>query len=190
MDKSDVNGVVRRALDGDPAAWRELLGRFSGLVGWITREHGLSHADAADVSQTVWMKLFEHLAIVRKPDSLGAWVAVVTRNECRRLLSCGRQEISATHQELATVLVDAQDIGVPLIQDECSVLLWQTARTVLNQRGYAIIRMLMADPPASYEQVSQSLKIPIGSIGPTRNRCLAQLRSAPGIHECKAMVAS
>ncbi|WP_405591075.1 RNA polymerase sigma factor [Streptomyces sp. NBC_01190] len=189
MSVSPMNAVVQRALEGDPLAWADLMDSFSGLIAKITYNYRLSHADCADVRQFVWMKMYEHLSAVRNPEQLGGWVAVVARNECNRLVRRSSREVTSADCELATALADTEDASGPVMRAESSALLWRAVKRVLKERDYTLIHMTMADPPASYAQVSQHLGIPLGSIGPTRQRCLAQLRARLSQGECRELVA-
>src|SRR5260370_13092202 len=81
---SEVSGLVLAAASGDGAAWNELVRRFSPLVMAVTRSYRLPAADAQDVSQTVWLRLVEHLANLREPEALPGWLARTTQHECSR----------------------------------------------------------------------------------------------------------
>lgn len=81
-----VKELVRRAADNDEAAWNALLDRYSGLVWKITRSYPLLFHDAQDITQTVLCNLAEYLTRLRTPERIGAWLATVTHNECRRHL--------------------------------------------------------------------------------------------------------
>lgn len=83
---SCVKELVRRAAHNDEAAWDALLDRYSGLVWGIARSYLLPFHDAQDITQTVLCNLAEHLTRLRDPERLGAWLATVTHNECRRHL--------------------------------------------------------------------------------------------------------
>src|SRR3954471_17664281 len=74
--------LVHAAAGGDALAWERLVHYFSGLVRSVTRSHRLREADAADVAQTVWLRLYEHVSRIKEPESLGGWLVTVTRNEC------------------------------------------------------------------------------------------------------------
>src|SRR5580693_3914756 len=82
MEDEDTGWLVTAAADGDKAAWDALVQRFSGLVWSITRAYRLSRADAADVSQTTWLRLAEHIDKIDNPDRVGAWLATAARREC------------------------------------------------------------------------------------------------------------
>jgi len=170
--------LVHRAVTGDEAAWNALVDRFSGLVWSICRAHGLDRGDAADVSQTVWLRLVDHLGRIREPERVGAWLAATTRHECLRVSRVHRRTTPVADPE---DLEDAMGAGIDepvtgMAHDEKAAALWAVVET-MPARSQALIRLLMADPPATYLEVAAGLGIPIGSIGPTRQRCLRTLRA-------------
>ena len=167
--------LVRRAAAGDQKAWDDLVQRFAGLVWAVTRGFRLSAGDAADVSQIVWLRLVEHLDRLHDPDRVGAWLATTARNECLRAL---RQ--AGASSPLDQDRLDAADATIPppdsrLLDAERDVALWSAFDT-LPARCQALLRLLVVDPPTRYEEVSAALDMPVGAIGPTRRRCLEQLR--------------
>jgi RNA polymerase sigma factor (sigma-70 family) len=176
-----VGDLVRAAADGDQVAWTALVERFSGLVWAVARAHRLSRADAADVSQTTWMRLVEHLGDIRHPERVGAWLSATARHECLRVIrKSGRAvptELDDDH--LADGGVDAEvELDARLDAEHHYEALW-TAFERLPERGRALLRVLMADPVPSYAEAAAALGMPIGSLGPTRARCLERLRNSP-----------
>src|ERR1700761_4148434 len=85
MVNIELAETVRGAVSGDQTAWDDLVERFSAMVWSIARAHGLSHSDASDVSQTVWLRLAEHIGRLRDPERIGGWLSVTTRNESQRV---------------------------------------------------------------------------------------------------------
>ncbi len=167
--------VVARAARGDQAAWDQLVDRYAGLVWAVARGHRLAAPDAADVVQTTWLKLLEHLGGIREPDRLGAWLATTARRESLGVLRrAGRQVPTAdawAEVEDAAPGPEARAVAA----DRDRVLRAAVAR--LPDRCRILLRVLMADPPPTYDEVAAALGMPIGSIGPTRARCLARLRT-------------
>jgi RNA polymerase sigma factor (sigma-70 family) len=167
--------LVLQAADGDERAWEALVDRFSDLVWSVARGFGLSPADAADVSQTTWLRLAEHLRTLREPDRVGAWLITTARREALRTLRRSR------HHVLVDSCTDWCGSGPPMeVEDELlagerDVELWR-AFDGLSGPCKALLRMLLTDPPPSYADVSAGLDMPVGSIGPTRARCLDRLR--------------
>lgn len=171
--------LLQAAAAGNATAWNALVDRFSGLLWAVTRGYGLSDADAADVCQTAWLRLVEHLDKIREPDRVGSWLAAVARNETFRMLRRrGRQIPVGGEDELE--LMDPPPVEQPesraFTQGRDEKLWSAVAR--LSDRCRVLLRLLMADPPSSYDEISVALAMPIGSIGPTRLRCLERLRTS------------
>ncbi|WP_460844259.1 RNA polymerase sigma factor [Nocardioides ultimimeridianus] len=175
--------LVPAAVGGDQHAWDAIVDRFLPLVGAIIRAHRLSEADGDDVSQTVWLRLVEHLGALREPDALPGWIRTTTRNECLRLLGA-RGKVRAVDPQaehgLDAVVPDAA--GEELLAAERRQLL-REALAELPAGRRELLLLLLADPPVGYEQISARLGIPIGSIGPTRARALEQLRRTRALRE-------
>jgi RNA polymerase sigma factor (sigma-70 family) len=170
----EVGQLVRRAAAGDEGAWNGLVDRFNGLVWAVARAHRLPSADAADVVQTTWLRAVERLDRVNQPERVGAWLATIARNESLRALSQGSRQRPAGTELLLEVADDAR-VDAALLEEERDAALWQAFER-LDERCQALLRVLVADPAPSYQEVAAALDMPIGSIGPTRGRCLEKLR--------------
>lgn len=184
-DRIVVAALVSLAAKGDQRATEALIQRYSGLVWSIAWSYHLSGADAADVSQVVWLRLVENLGRIRQPDSLGAWLGSVTRHECLRLLRRSEREVAVADEFELDEHSDDDDVDFALLSRERDAALRQ-AFTCLPTRWRALLEMLMDAPSASYEEVAEIVGMPIGSIGPTRQRCLERLRGAPELMELAA----
>jgi RNA polymerase sigma factor (sigma-70 family) len=175
-DAADVGRLVRRAAAGDGEAWNALVSRFSGLIWTIGRSHGLGAADTAEVSQTTWMRLFEHLDSIQQPERVGAWLATTARREALRILRMRDRQV-LVDDDLAFDgdggVGDPPGTGV-LVKERDHLLHQAFAR--LPARAQVLLTMLSTAPAMSYREVSAALDMPIGSIGPTRARCLDALR--------------
>lgn len=171
--------LLQAAARGDQQAWQTLVERYSTAIAAVTRAHRLGEADAVDVYQTTWLRLIEHRHRIREPNQLGAWLATTARNECLRTLRHARRLIPVG-DDLSGV-VPSQQLAASTIEDDLIVaersaaLKDAVAALPVNHR--TLIELLMADPTPSYEEVSAILRIPIGSIGPTRARAFAKLRT-------------
>lgn len=166
--------AVHRAAHGDQTAWAELVDRFTGLLWWIANGYGLTGADAADVVQTAWARLVERLDTVHDPDNVGAWLATTTRRECLKLMRT-RTRIHPTTPDDLDQPEPAAPPDAAVADHDRDARLW-AAIDRLPERRRHLMRALMADPPPSYDELSDQLDMPVGSIGPTRARCLQQLR--------------
>ena len=171
----DVAKLVRAATAGDEAAWNELLARYGGLVWSVARGYRISHADTADVVQCTWLKLVQHLGQIKNPEAVGAWLATTARRECLRVIDGGKSQVPFGDDLLEWPDEDGE-LDDELLRCERDSLLWQ-AVSLLRPEDQALMRMLASDPPASYAEISAALDMPIGSIGPTRARCLERLRA-------------
>ncbi len=176
LDTSDVSLLVLRAADGDLPAWEGLVAQYARLIWSITAEFKLVESDAADVVQTTWLRLLEHIDRIECPDRVGSWLAATARNECLRTLAA-RKRVVLGHEDndLKSLAAHEPEIDERLLADERAQVV-RDAISCLPPRSQRLLEMLMADPPVPYTEISDRLGLPIGSIGPTRGRCLAQLR--------------
>jgi len=183
VDPDDTGQLVRGAADGDETAWRGLVERFSGLVWAVARAHRLTNADAADVFQTTWLRLAEHIGRIERPDRVGAWLATAARREClQNLRSAARATPTddIDRLDIAPVVGNPTEEAVLAAEQERedadrAAAMWR-ALARLPVRCRELLRVLMASPPPSYAEVAAALGLPLGSIGPTRGRCLQRLR--------------
>ena len=173
--------LLRDAAQGDRRAWTALVDRFLPLVYSVIGGFRLQPSDAQDVSQAVWLHLLENLSSIRQPAALPGWLASTTRNEALRLFRARKR----------TALVDPGDDWLLNLDDDTAIdhLLLvaerhQALRDALEElppTNRQLLLLLATDPPTPYEQISQILNIPLGSVGPTRIRCLKRLRAAAPI---------
>jgi RNA polymerase sigma factor (sigma-70 family) len=170
-----VAELVASAADGDQAAWDSLVSRYAGLVWSIARSHRLGPADAADVSQTVWLRLVEHLRSLRDPEHVGGWLATTTRHECLRVIRRAGRELPDEDAAVEMPVSPDQSPEWLVLSEESRRLVW-LALARLSIRCQTLLRALSVSPDASYAEIAAALDMPIGSIGPTRMRCLENLR--------------
>lgn len=171
-----IVGDVRAAAGGDRDAWYRLVERYTGLVWAVARSHRLSDADAADVSQTTWLRLAEHLHRLREPERVGGWLATTARHESLRTLRGSNRLVPVDDDFDAIVGEEWPEVDRRLLDHERDVALWEAFDT-LAQPCQRLLHTLMADPAPSYSDVSEALDMPVGSIGPRRARCLQRLRT-------------
>jgi RNA polymerase sigma factor (sigma-70 family) len=170
--------LVRLAADGDQAAWNALVDRFSGLLWATCRAYRLSAADAGDVCQLTWLRLLEHLDSIRDPARLPGWLVTTCRRECLVLLRRNRRLQPVDDERLLHLGTDEAPADRDLLVADRNAGLWQ-AFSQLSQRCQQILRLLVViaeNGPPSYQAAADALGLPTGSLGPTRGRCLAQLR--------------
>ena len=173
-----LDELVRAAASGDETAWNAIVDRFQGLVWATARGHRLSHADAADVAQTTWLRLVEHLDRIREPERLGAWLATTARHECLRHIRLHGRELPSDEADVFESPSDDPP-ELALLTEERDSALWR-AFAKLSERCQALLRLLVSHDEPSYDEIGAALDMPIGAIGPTRMRCLEKLRAGIG----------
>lgn len=181
MAETSTTELVEQAATGDQKAWNDLVDRYGNLVWSVVRGFRLDPASAADVSQTTWLRLVENLDRIRDPERLAGWLATTARHEALRLLR-------RTQRELPTVDLDV--LSDPAFVDPAAELLENeraaevvAAYQTLSHDCQQLLRLLTADPPLEYAEIAELIDRPVGSIGPTRARCLQRLRrSLESVH--------
>jgi RNA polymerase sigma factor (sigma-70 family) len=173
---SDTAALLDAAKLGDQSAWEALVGQFNGLVWSIARGYRLDIADAGDAVQMTWLRLVENLTRIRDPERLASWLATTTRRECLQLLRRSGRERPALEEDALLEIADgAAPVDAALLLDERDRALWRAFMSI-GERCQRLLRVLMASPPPSYQEVSAALDMPVGTIGSARQRCLTQLR--------------
>lgn len=177
----DPEQLLARVVAGDEAAWHEVVDRYAGLVWSVARSYRLPGAVTDDVVQTVWLRLTEHAARIRQADRLAAWLATTTRNEALRAV---RQARRTTPQDQLDERADTSTISAEeRVGDDATLAAVLQAFAQLSPEDQHLMRLLCTVPPLDYQTIAEMLGRPIGSIGPTRARCLERLRRLlpPGI---------
>jgi RNA polymerase sigma factor (sigma-70 family) len=172
----ELGELLQLAASGDRAAWSTLVERYEGLLWGIARSHRLDESSASDVVQTTWLRLVEHAGGLRNPEALAGWLATTVRNECLRVLRHQSRQVPTEDDRMPLDAVAAVD-ETRLLARERDVELWSAFAT-LSSRCQSLLRLLVVEPAPSYEEIGAALGIAVGSIGPTRGRCLDMLRRA------------
>jgi RNA polymerase sigma factor (sigma-70 family) len=169
--------LVPLAAAGDKRAWERLVDQYSRLIWAMTRDFKLRETDAADVVQATWLRLLEHIGRIEYPERIASWLATTARHECLRHLAASKRVMLVEDQDVTfgNSVVPQPDVDERLLAEESSRAV-REAVAQLPSRSQLLIELLMADPPVSYSEISDQLGLPIGSIGPTRGRCLDRLR--------------
>jgi len=173
-----VASLVQAAARGDRQAWEQLVDRFDGLVWSICRSYRLSDDDAADAAQLTWLRLLEHLNEIRDPQRLAGWLAMTCRRECWALLRKSRSWVNVELEHMERLIGGGDPADEPFLTAAEHAALWQ-AFQLLSEWCQRVLRELVIDPdngPPSYRLAAEKLQVPVGSLGPTRARCLKALR--------------
>jgi RNA polymerase sigma factor (sigma-70 family) len=175
-----VEDLVASAANGDQGAWKAIVDRYAALVWSICFRFRLSDSDAADVSQTVWLRTVEKLDSLREPAALPGWLATTTRRECIKVAS-SLQRAPQTLDGAPLDLGADEDSTAPdaeLLAAERRAMV-REAVAQLPEHCQRLLALLVCPTPVPYAEISTRLNIPVGSIGPTRARCLEKLRACP-----------
>ncbi|HEV2782538.1 MAG TPA: sigma-70 family RNA polymerase sigma factor [Actinophytocola sp.] len=175
---SPVAPLLENAARGMESAWAEIVKRYAPLVFSVCQRYGIGGADAQDVAGSVWLRLVSNLRTIREPEALPGWLLTTARHECLMLLRHKNRQIP-TDGALFGAVVD-HDIDASLIGDERRAAA-RAAFAALPPRDRQLLSMLFSDPPKPYKEISSTLGIPVGAIGPTRARCLSRARRTPAI---------
>lgn len=174
--RSDAD-LIAACRAGDTDAWEALVMRYRRLIYSIPLQMGLSIDEAADVFQLTWLRLHQRLATLRDPSRARSWLA----STAHRLSLDVHAARRPAHEESAISLTLVKDPR-PLPEDEILLLEeQQRIRAAIDQlprRCREMLVLLFYDPnQPSYATVAQQLGIPVGSIGPVRQRCFSRLRT-------------
>ena len=157
--------LVRASSGRRPTAWNTIVDRFSGLVWATARAPRLTRDDTADVAQTTWLRLVEHLDRIREPERLGAWLATTARRESLRVIRRRGREQPSDEPDLFEA-PDNDGLDRLLLDPDRDAALWRAFAT-LSERCKTLLRLVISDVEPSYEEIGAALGMPVGAIGPS-----------------------
>jgi RNA polymerase sigma factor (sigma-70 family) len=181
--ESEDSTLVAACLQGDASAWEALIVRYQRLIYSLALKTRLSSDDAADIFQSVCLKLYEKLASLRDHEKLSSWIITTTTRECWRLSN--RQRKEGLPGELSSEEADEklqQLVADSPLLDEQRIMLEQQqavrqAVGALPERCKDLVTLLFyKKDDLSYTEIARQMDMPVASIGPTRARCLEKLR--------------
>jgi RNA polymerase sigma factor (sigma-70 family) len=172
-----VAALLDSAAQGIGSAWDEIVRRYSPMVMSVCRRYGINAADADDVRGNVWLRLVTKMNTIREPEALPGWLATTARRECLMLLRVQHREIPRD-QEFPDLIAPEPEACAWVDERRDAV---RDAFAQLPRRDQELLSLLFSDPPTPYTEISSSLGMPVGAIGPTRQRCLARVRRTPPI---------
>jgi RNA polymerase sigma factor (sigma-70 family) len=181
----DLERHVQAARAGDGTAWRQLVDGHTGLVWSVVRGFRFDEETSKDVFQTVWLRLAEHLDRIREPAKLASWLGQTARNECIGVVRQRSRLVPDDDVVLAGEPIERGSGSYPepgeRLELEESRQAVAAAFHRLPSRCQQLLRLLVMDPPMPYDDISEMLEMPVGSIGPTRARCLEAIRASPEV---------
>ena len=176
--------LVDAARAGCPGAWRAVVDRFDSGLHAIARGYGLDAASVDDAVQQTWLAAVTHLAALRESAALPGWLRSILHRECLRTVHRASREVPVGEQQLGEAVPIARVAlrGAPapppedqaIRNDQLAALRAAVCR--LSAREQQLMALLSDTREHSYSEIARVLDLPIGSIGPTRARCIAKLR--------------
>ena len=180
----DTSTLVQRCIQGEMAAWSQLVDRYARLVHAVPVRYGLTPPEVDDVGQEVFLALAQNLHTIEDPERLPGWLVTTARRITWRTLQRRRVEESLDDQESEEQTGSLRHLVAPAPTADELLTVWNRQKMLaqamerLQPRCQRLLTLLfLADDEPSYDDIGAQLGIPKGSIGPTRNRCLQQLRS-------------
>ena len=168
--------LMRAARQRNEDALGQIVTELSPLLWQVARSAGLGPGDSEDVLQTVWLRLVAHLEEIHSATALTAWLVTTTKREAWRVRAAGRRQVPADQESFAELPDEGPGSEEQVIVDDQRRALWAAIER-LSARCQELLRIIAFAPRPDYAAVAAALGMPVGSIGPTRGRCLAKLRA-------------
>ena len=168
--------LLSAARTGSDDALGQIVNELSPLLWQVARSAGLSQGDAEDVLQTVWMRLFTHLDGIHDASALTGWLVTTTKREAWRVRAASRKQLPVDQDVFADLPNKGPGSEEQVILEDQRRELWAVIG-MLSRRCQELLRIMAFAPRSDYATVAAALGMRVGSIGPTRGRCLAKLRA-------------
>jgi RNA polymerase sigma factor (sigma-70 family) len=177
--------LVARVRKGDASAWRDLIDQYEPLLRRLARQYRLSAEDAEDAVQVTWLRCLENIGQLIDADRLAAWLTTICRRESLRLATRGRREVPLNESQMTHLIDNRAGESDPCEEaarhDEHDRL--YRAIATLPQRQRVVLVELLTREGQSYLDLSHRVGLPVGSVGPTRQRAFTRLRNDPRLAE-------
>lgn len=180
MATTDLTTLVQQAIDGNAAAWGEIVSRLENLVWSVVRGFRMNDEDAQDATQLTWLRAVENLHRVSDPERLGLWLATIARRESMRIIERSGRTRPVDPQIEFVRLSGGTDLASE-VEDRSTADRVVEALNEVSPDCQSLLRLVLCDPPMAYADIAELLDISIGTIGPRRQRCLSRLRAAAGL---------
>lgn len=177
----DDRALVAACLEGDHSAWETLITRYQRLICSIPIKARLSQDDAADIFQSVCLKLYKKLPTIRDSERISSWLITTTSRECWRLSARNRRDSAPSGGDDDDSPQKEIPATGPLADEQREILERQhevrRAVNALPERCRDLVTMLFYQKDElSYADIASRMKMPVPSVGPTRARCLEKLK--------------
>jgi RNA polymerase sigma factor (sigma-70 family) len=161
---------------GDPSALDELVHAMSPVLWHVVRATGLDKEQSEDVVQTAWLALVRNAETVGDPQAVARWLCTTARREAWRVSKAASRTTPVEDDTLEWRLPSQPSPEAEVVLGDEQARLWESMK-VLPERCQKLLRIVAMEPRPDYARIAGELKMPIGSIGPTRGRCLDKLRN-------------
>ena len=182
--RADLTRLTRAAAEGDERAWTDLVTRLDAALRAVAGRYRLG-ADADDVVQTAWLRALDNVERMHDPGAIAGWLVTTTRREAMRTLQRGVREV-ATDDVTAVEQADAATPETVALERERRAAV-RDAVARLPRRQRRLMVGLLTMPAPTYQRVARQTGMPLGSIGPTRDRAIARLRKDRRLAEAVAL---
>ncbi len=162
---------------GESAALDELVKLMTPVLWHTVRAYGLSQAAAEDAVQNTWLALVRSGHQVSEAAAIGGWLLTTARRTAWRAKSSDAKTLAVDDVQLAAGLPTSKAAETSALEELGSSILWEHVQT-LDERCQRLLRIVAFDDRPDYAGLAKDLNMPVGSIGPTRRRCLDKLRSS------------
>ncbi len=167
--------LFARWRDGEPGALDDLVRLLSPMLWQVSRASGLDRAAAEDVVQTTWLALVRSGESIAEPRAVAGWLCTTARREAWRVSKQATRQQPVEDETINRKLPDEPPPEEQVVLDDDNARLWECLGR-LDERCQRLLRIVAAEARPDYSVIASQLGMPVGSIGPTRGRCLDKLR--------------
>jgi RNA polymerase sigma factor (sigma-70 family) len=162
---------------GDAAAVDDLVTAMTPVLWHVVRAYGHDRESAEDVISTTWLGFVRLHHTIQDPRAVASWLITSARRGAAEHARKARRASPVEDEKLAVVLPDVESAEALAVLDDDAARLWRAVASV-DERCRKLLRVIAFMERPDYQSLSQELDMPVGSIGPTRARCLAKVRTA------------
>jgi RNA polymerase sigma factor (sigma-70 family) len=172
----EAASAYERWSDGDAVALDELVKVMTPVLWHVVRSYRLATELAEDVVQTTWLSLVRSKGSIHEAGAVGGWLTTTARREAWKVAKATGRGIPVEDEELARRLPEEGSAEAEVVRRDADSLLWSAVER-LSGRCQALLRIVAFEHRPDYTKIAADLEMPVGSIGPTRGRCLQKLRA-------------
>jgi RNA polymerase sigma factor (sigma-70 family) len=172
-----ASAAFLRWRDGDATGLDDLVGVMTPVLWHVVRAYRLPQETTEDVVQTTWLALVRRRGAIADPAAVGGWLTTTARREAWRMAGASARTTPVADEDLAPRLPEQRSAEQAAVEHDVRDRLW-AAVDGLSDRCRRLLRVVAFENRPDYATLATDLDMPVGSIGPTRGRCLAKLRVA------------